>query len=158
VAWGSSFPFLLGGADDIRSVVLIRTPSPQHAIDSDQRAVELKFTRDGNVVTATAPPGGSIAPPGFYYLFVNRSSPSGLVPSVARMVKVGPTTDPAPALQPMLDSTVAAVRVDATPTEDSQMNDVGGCAGCRGEDRGGMTSEAGKRVSSMTPRRARLPL
>ncbi|MGH9036531.1 MAG: galactose oxidase-like domain-containing protein, partial [Acidimicrobiia bacterium] len=88
---------------------------------------------------ATAPPGGSVAPPGFYYLFVNRSSPSGPVPSVARMVKVGPTSDPAPALQPLADSTVAAGRVAATPTEDSQMSDVGGCAGCRGEERRGST-------------------
>jgi hypothetical protein len=153
VAWGSSFPLRVTGADQIHSVVLIRTPSPQHGVDSDQRAVELKFTRAGDVVTAAAPPGGSIAPPGFYYLFVNRSSPSGPVPSVARIVKLGSTSDPAPALQPMLDSTGAAGRTSATSTEDSQMNDVGGCAGCRDEERGGMVAETGKRVSSLAPRR-----
>jgi hypothetical protein len=152
VAWNSSFTLRVTGARQIDSVVLIRAPSPQHGIDSDQRAVELQFTRDGDVVTAAAPPDGNIALPGFYYLFVNRSSPSGPVPSVARMVKVGSTSDPAPAPQPMLDSTVAAGRSSATPTEDSRMNDVGGCAGCRGEERGGMMDETGRRVSSTTPR------
>ncbi len=115
VAWGSSFPLRATRAGEIVSVVLVRLPSPQHNIDSDQRAVELAFSRHRDTLTAVAPPGGAVAPPGFYYLFVNRSSPLGPVPSVARIVKVGTASDPQPAFLPMVDSTVAAGRLSATP-------------------------------------------
>ncbi|MGH9003005.1 MAG: galactose oxidase-like domain-containing protein, partial [Acidimicrobiia bacterium] len=141
VAWNSSFPIRTTRADEIVSVVLIRTPSPQHNLDSDQRAVELAFTSGpgsgvspdspgsgvspespgsgvspgSDTLTAVAPPNGAIAPPGFYYLFVNRRSPLGPVPSVARIVKVGAASDAQPAFQPMMDSTVPAGRMSATP-------------------------------------------
>jgi hypothetical protein len=89
VAWGSSFDLRATHAGEIVSVVLIRLPSPQHNIDSDQRAVELEFARHGDTLTAVAPPDGVVAPPGFYYLFVNRSSAHGPIPSVARILRIG---------------------------------------------------------------------
>jgi hypothetical protein len=121
VAWGK--PFRVGTAQSgpIESVELIRTPSPQHIIDAEQRILKLAFTpgTDGRGLTATAPPDGVAAPPGWYYLVVNRTTPQGPVPSVARMVHVGATADPAEALQPFADDSPAPVGGSATPVDDN---------------------------------------
>ena len=70
--------------------MLLRTPSPQHGTDSDQRALKLEFSPSSDrTLTATAPPSGRAAPPGLYYLVINRQSLEGPIPSVARMVFVG---------------------------------------------------------------------
>ncbi len=144
IAWGSKFPIRLAGSDEIASVALIRLPSPQHAIDSDSRSVELSFKQDGQGLTASAPPDGAIAPPGMYYLFVNKKTAKGVVPSVAAVVRVGDIVtangigDARPAAFPLRDSTTAAEAGSATPDENSSMNDFGECTGCKEEERGGM--------------------
>ena len=57
--------------------------SSTHSFDFDQRVVSLSFTTGSAELSATAPPNGSIAPPGYYMLFlVNESG----VPSVATFV------------------------------------------------------------------------
>jgi hypothetical protein len=100
VGYGEAFTISTPDADLIESVLLLRTPSPGHVNDSDQRALRLDFTRGaGDVLTATAPPSGTVAPPGAYYLVVNKKSLQGPIPSVAHMVDVG-RTDGADALQP----------------------------------------------------------
>ena len=76
-------------AATIKSVVLVRNPAQTHVVDGDQRSVELPFTVHGDTITATAPPNGDVAPPGPYMLFINRGTPRGLVPSVAKQVFVG---------------------------------------------------------------------
>jgi hypothetical protein len=97
----------------------MRTPSPEHVNDSDQRSLRLDFTRSGsNTLTATAPPSGNVAPPGSYYLVVNKKSLQGPIPSVAHMVDVG-HTDVAAALQPFPDDAPAPVGGSATPDEDT---------------------------------------
>jgi hypothetical protein len=146
VAWGSNFDIRMTGADEIGSVALIRTGSPQHGLDTDIRSVELEFKQDGNTLTAAAPPDGVTAPPGYYYLFVNKKTPKGLVPSVAAIVRVGDLISAAglsdtPALIPMRDSSAAASNGSATPDEDSSMNDFGECTGCAKGERGGMRQE-----------------
>jgi hypothetical protein len=60
-----------------------------------------------------------VAPPGSYYLVVNRKTAEGPVPSVARMVHVGETSDAAEALQPMSDDSLAPVGGSATADEDN---------------------------------------
>jgi len=103
----------------IESVLLIRTPSPEHVADSDQRALKLEFTRSGtHTLTATAPPSGKVAPPGSYYLVVNKKSLQGPIPSVARMVDVG-RTDLSDAPQPFPDDAPAPSAGSATPDEDT---------------------------------------
>jgi hypothetical protein len=146
VAWGSQFNIDMVGSDEIGSVALIRTGSPQHGLDTDIRSVELQFKQDGNKLTATAPPSGVIAPPGYYYLFVNKKSPKGLVPSVAAMVRVGDLVTASgigtkPALIPFKDSSVPANAGSATPDENSSMNDFGECTGCQKGERGGLRHE-----------------
>lgn len=100
VGYRETFDITTPDAGLIESVVLLRTPSPEQANDSDQRAVTLEFSRRGpDLVTATAPPTGAVAPPGPYYLVINKKSLQGPIPSVARTVDVG-RSDRAEAAQP----------------------------------------------------------
>ena len=85
VSYGSAFQIQTPNAAQIGSVVLVRPGSQTHAFDMDQRLVELSFTAASGVVTATAPPHGNIAPPGYYMLFILDSAG---VPSVARFVRL----------------------------------------------------------------------
>lgn len=100
ISWGHTFPIRTPDAGEIESVVLVRLPSAQHAIDSDQRGVRLAFGRQGEVLSAVAPPSGTVAPPGAYYLFINRKSPKGPIPSVARIVFLKAAGSDNEALQP----------------------------------------------------------
>jgi hypothetical protein len=146
VAWGSTFDVQMKGTDEISGISLIRTGSPQHGLDTDIRSIELEYKQDGSTLSATAPPDGVIAPPGYYYLFVNKKSPKGPIPSVAAIVRVGDLVSAqglsdTPALIPMRDSSAAASNGSATPDEDSSMNDFGECTGCAKGERGGMRQE-----------------
>jgi hypothetical protein len=120
VAYGERFTVGTPQAGEIESVQLIKTPSPQHVIDSEQRILELPFTMTGSgALGAVAPPTGVAAPPGWYYLVVNRKTAQGPVPSVARMVQVGMGSNPDEALQPFADDAPAPVGGTATPVEDN---------------------------------------
>ena len=120
IDWGKTFEIGTPDADNIESVVLMKTPSPQHVNDPDQRSLSLDFTRTGsNTLEAVAPPNGNVAPPGHYYLVVNKKTLQGPVPSVARIVTVGLGTDMSEALQPYADDAPAPVGGSATPDEDS---------------------------------------
>ncbi|HEV7865663.1 MAG TPA: kelch motif-containing protein [Acidimicrobiia bacterium] len=159
VAWGSTFDIRTVGSDEIGGVTLIRTGSPQHGLDTDMRSVELQFKQDGNTLTAAAPPSGVIAPPGYYYLFVNKKSDKGLIPSVAAIVRVGDLVTASglgatPALIPMKDATVPANAGSATPDENSSMNDFGECTGCAKGERGGMRHD----LQQSNPALQQLPL
>jgi hypothetical protein len=90
IAWGQQFDVETAQALSIQSVVLMRLASPQHGTDSDVRTLRLAFNRASGRLEVTAPPNGAVAPPGYYYLFVNQQTPKGPVPSVARIVRVGP--------------------------------------------------------------------
>jgi hypothetical protein len=80
-----------GPADQIDSVVLVRNPTLTHLIDGEQRNVELRvLSRRGRSLTVAMPPGGNVAPPGPYMLFVNRKTSKGLVPSVSRQLSLRP--------------------------------------------------------------------
>jgi hypothetical protein len=77
-------------ASQIESVVLVRNPSLTHLTDGDQRTVVLLvIERQGRSVTVSAPPHGSVAPPGPYMLFVNSKSERGSIPSIAKQVFIG---------------------------------------------------------------------
>ena len=120
VAYGEKFTVGSPQADEIDSVLLMRTPSPQHVNDPDQRTLALDFTKTGNGLSVTAPPDGIAAPPGYYYLVVNKKTNQGPVPSVARIVHVGTESNPAEAIQPYPDDNPAApTGGTATPDQDS---------------------------------------
>jgi hypothetical protein len=92
VGYGNSFTVQTPDAASIASVVLIRASSVTHAFDMDQRLVGLSFSVDpsATTLTVTAPPSGSIAPPGYYLLFLINSAG---VPSVANFVQVSGLPD-----------------------------------------------------------------
>jgi len=70
----------------IGRVALVRPGSVTHSNNFDQRYVDIMYTSNGSTgLTATSPPDGNHAPPGWYMLFVLSSG----VPSVARWVQVG---------------------------------------------------------------------
>lgn len=73
-------------AASISRVALIRPGSVTHAVDFEQRYVDLAFSvTDGNTLSVTGPANGNQAPPGYYMLFIVNSSG---VPSVASWVHV----------------------------------------------------------------------
>jgi len=120
IAYGEKFTINTPQADEIESVTLLKTPSAQHVNDSDGRGLQLEFARTGsNSLEAVSAPSGKVAPPGYYYLVVNKKSLQGPVPSVARIVHVGTTSDSAEAIQPYADDAPAPTGGSATALNDS---------------------------------------
>jgi hypothetical protein len=95
--FGDTFQIDTPDAADIASVVLVRNTALTHLVDGDQREVELSIkSRGSSSLTVDTPPGSNgahpssaVAPPGPYMLFINKQTPKGLVPSVAKQVFVG---------------------------------------------------------------------
>jgi Domain of unknown function (DUF1929) len=121
ISYGEAFTVGTPQAGDIDSVVLMRMPSPEHVNDSDQRNLALDFHKTSpTTLAAVAPPSGDVAPPGYYYLVVNKKSNDGPIPSVARIVRLGAGfSDRSEALQPFPDDAPAPVGGSATPLNDS---------------------------------------
>jgi hypothetical protein len=73
--------------DWIGSVALVRAGSVTHSNNMDQRYVELSIIqRDSSSLTVKTPLNGTIAPPGYYMIFIlNRKG----VPSKGRFIKIG---------------------------------------------------------------------
>ncbi len=119
IAWGEKFRIRTDEPDSIAGVVMLRIASPQHSIDSDQRSLRLDFTRTGSTtLEAIAPPSGVAAPPGYYYLVLIKQSLRGAVPSVARILHMGATSDYSEAIQPFPNDSLAIAVGLAEPAED----------------------------------------
>jgi Galactose oxidase-like, Early set domain/Divergent InlB B-repeat domain/PKD domain len=78
----------------ISSAVLIRPGSTTHTTDMEQRLIGLcgatsPCTASNNILSLTTPPDGSIAPPGYYMLFLLDSAG---VPSKARFIQLTPNS------------------------------------------------------------------
>lgn len=94
IGYASGFAIQTPDSANIRFVVLVRPGSVSHAFDMEQRLVGLTFSSSAGTLTATAPPNGFIAPPGYYMLFILNQAG---VPSVARFVHLTSTpTDQPP--------------------------------------------------------------
>jgi len=126
IAWGETFGLGVPDASRVTSVMLIKPPTQQHAMDSNTRSVELAFHATGpDRLEVVAPPGGTVAPPGGYYLFVNRQNPGGATPSVARTVFVGDHHDGAEAFQSFPDDFAGITGGSATtPTASPRDNET----------------------------------
>lgn len=89
VRHGQTIDIATPDASSIESVVLIRRAALTHIVDGDQRSVVLPITsRSGNRLSVRMPSVNSVAPPGYYMLFINKKSAAGLVPSVSSSVLV----------------------------------------------------------------------
>ena len=87
IGYGAAFQVSTPNAADIAQVVLVRPAATTHAFDMEQRLVGMTFTRGAGSLTAVAPPGPTVAPPGYYMLFLIDARG---VPSVARFVQLSP--------------------------------------------------------------------
>ena len=95
IGYDASFQVGTPDAADISKVSLIRLGSVTHAFNMGQRFEWLSFSRIPGGLSITAPGDPNLAPPGHYMLFLLNGSG---VPSVAKIVKVGPAGDPQPPL------------------------------------------------------------
>jgi len=93
VGYGTDFRIETPDPNDIAKVSLSRLGSVTHAFDMNGRFQWLTFTRESGGVRITAPPSGTQAPPGHYMIFLIGQNG---VPSVGKIVKVGPTSEPTP--------------------------------------------------------------
>jgi galactose oxidase len=85
IDFAQAFSLAVSGAEVARITVL-RPGSVTHALDCNQRLVELRFERSEAGLTVTGPADRNACPPGYYMLFA--LSAAG-VPSISRMVRIG---------------------------------------------------------------------
>jgi hypothetical protein len=103
IDYGAPFQVKTPDAASIVSVVLIPPGTPTHSFDNSAREVGMSFTPGDGVLNVIGPPNSSIAPPGYYMLFLVNSAG---VPSVATFVdvplpKATPTATPSPSPTPV---------------------------------------------------------
>ena len=83
LTYGSAYSLRTTQAAALRSAVLVRPAAVTHSMDSDQRLVDLAFTKTSSGLSVTVPTSANIAPPGWYMLFVVDGNG---VPSIAKWV------------------------------------------------------------------------
>lgn len=89
---GDEFTVQVDQAENIDKVLLIRRTVMTHAVDSDQRAIELPVqSRSGNNLRLNMPTTSSVVPAGKYMLFVSKDTAEGRVPSVSAPITVQTT-------------------------------------------------------------------
>ena len=98
VHWGDEFG-VQSQSNNITRAVLVEPGATTHATDMSQRHVELRVLDEvpGQGVDVAAPPSATVAPPGYYMLFLLNAQG---VPSVARWIRL----DGAAPDQPSLDT------------------------------------------------------
>lgn len=79
----------------ITRAVLMRPGAVTHAVDMSQQMIELNVTAQADGLTMTSPRNASVAPPGYYMLYVLNAAG---VPSVASWLRLDPAAPDAPAL------------------------------------------------------------
>lgn len=85
IGYGGSFTVETPNAATIASVTLIRLGTVTHAINMDQRFLNLTFQAGNGALTVQAPANANLAPPGDYMVFVIDGNG---VPSVAPIVRL----------------------------------------------------------------------
>jgi hypothetical protein len=85
LSYRAAFAVVTPNGATIDQVTLVRLGSMTHSFDQNQRFVRLAFEPTPDGLTVTAPDNGSLAPPGYYMLFL--VDVNG-VPSVAKIVRL----------------------------------------------------------------------
>ena len=146
VPYGARVPISVSDPSAVAKVVLMRPGATTHAVDMEQRSVELARRSEDGVVL-TSPPDPSVAPPGWYMLFVLDARG---VPSVARWIQLDPN---APAI-----AAPAARRGSGGRRPGRERDDGGRPAGPQAEGARGPRDPAGadaRREAAADERRAR---
>ena len=86
--YGSSMSVASPDAANITAVNLVSLGADTHQMDMNQHFVPLTYTASGGTLSVQAPASSTIAPPGYYMLFVLKNG----VPSIAKMVHIGAAT------------------------------------------------------------------
>ena len=110
--WGRNFTICVGNEAPITRACLIRPAATTHTFDQNQRYVPLTFTKAGNPprLLATSPASPDSAPPGYYMLFVTGSTDGLDVPSIAKWVRLGVSTN-----RDTCDTVAPQTNADLTP-------------------------------------------
>ncbi|MCX7600439.1 MAG: DUF1929 domain-containing protein, partial [Meiothermus sp.] len=88
VRYGESFVIGTPDAGSIQSVTLLALGASTHAFNYTQRFMTLSIqSRDATSLTVAAPANANLAPPNYYMVFIFNQAG---VPSVARIIRVGP--------------------------------------------------------------------
>ena len=85
VQYGDAFEIGTAQPEQIATISLIRLSSVTHSFNAGQRINFLPSQVVGGILTATAPPGANVCPPGHYMLFIVNLEG---VPSVAKIIQV----------------------------------------------------------------------
>ncbi|HEY3716352.1 MAG TPA: fibronectin type III domain-containing protein [Jatrophihabitantaceae bacterium] len=85
--YGANMAVSSPDASSITSVNLVSLGADTHQIDMNQHFVPLTFTASGTTLNVQAPSSATIAPPGYYMLFILKNG----VPSVSSMVHIAAT-------------------------------------------------------------------
>ncbi len=81
-----TFQLTVGANDQVGTISLIRAGNPTHNYNSEQRLVPVTFQQNGTQIIASLSASPSLAPPGYYMLFVlNKAG----VPAIAKIVSIG---------------------------------------------------------------------
>jgi hypothetical protein len=99
VTYGQTFFVGTPDAAGIAQVTWIRLSSVTHAFNMDQRFSRLSFSQAAGGLNVVAPSSANLAPAGYYLLFILNSNG---VPSVAKIIRIDTTNEPAPV--PVLNS------------------------------------------------------
>jgi hypothetical protein len=111
VSYGQSFSVSTPDAASIANVTWIRLPSVTHSFNQNQVITRLSYSQAPGGLSVVAPTNANLAPPGHYMLFVLDGTG---VPSVAKIVRIGPDTGPPPPPAPLQITQVAAGNIGAT--------------------------------------------
>src|SRR5438046_1177212 len=95
VSFGQSYFVETPDAANIAKVRWIRLGSVTHAFNMNQRINSLSFSQAPGGLNVVSPSNPNLAPPGHYLLFILNANG---VPSIAKIVQLGSSTAPAPAL------------------------------------------------------------
>jgi len=111
---GQSFRIHTANAADIKWISLVRPMATTHSYDSEQRLVDIPFSRHGLCrLTARMPGSEHLVPPGYYMLFLVNAKG---VPSIAHWVRVLQATEGGQELNPgdiLVGTAGRLLRVDA---------------------------------------------
>lgn len=110
VTYGASMNVQTPDAASIGKVSLVSLGADTHTLDMDQHFVPLSFTAGNGALSVTVPTSASVAPPGYYMLFVVNTSG---VPSVASIVHISAVADTTP---PTIAMTSPAANATLTGT------------------------------------------
>ena len=97
-AYGTTVQVGTPDAASVAKAVLLKLGATTHAVDSDQRSLEMTVSQVAGGVSFTTPTSVNAAPPGYYMLFLVNGQG---VPSAARMIRIdtdqgGPADTTAP--------------------------------------------------------------